>query len=738
MAMTRTQPAPGTLPHGQPPIVAEVRPYDSSMYVGEALDAVAGRARSYFAGLEAPSRLIAMSEPFSAQPAIDHIHDLIVGCGPGEEWRRAGLGGYRQFLEKLAQEADLRSTRYFLVAWPPPNLPPQAVLSAAADSFLTEVRSRQAGLPPVWSSSYRDQGDHLAPLDRGHFYMAVYTAYELLGTWDLNSLRQMLLMPFPVALSVDIQTPTLDKAQFQMQNAHNALSSQLQQKLGGKDARSEAAFQDLQFALNCMEKGDRLHQCRLAILVKAPSAAKLREYGAYIQNTLASKVRLRLEVGQQAECLKLFTTTPTGRVAADLRSMPILSGGAGIMFAGPFGLRSRADTDGILIALDRSNGNPIFKELFPQAGGAGQEAAHATILGRTGSGKTYMLQVLLHRLALTGTQVIVFEPVGHFRRLAESLGAGGSYNRIAFGVSTVNPLDVITPNAAGDTSSQITHTNRQLALLLSCGSGAAADKTGAAQRRAFTNTELGDLDEALRGLYTPIIRRFDLTPAQMPRLEELCERLDSIERVRWLQIPEDRRGFWRGHDLATEIRRLFVSGALATTFNAPTNIDLSLKARAVCFDMSGVDESYLPWFYSQLLAYMTPHFRNRQRGFNIVLAIDEFGVMARDSVLAAQAWRWVKTGRTAGVALWTADQNPDSYSTPEARQIITNSPIKLIGRQEQQDVDTDRALFPRLTELHCQQLLTAQRGEFIVILNDDYYPAKIVSSAVELGFFAGT
>lgn len=738
MATTTRRATPAPLARTQPPIVAEFRPYDISMYAGSGLDAVAGRARAYFAGLEAASRLIAVSEPFSAQPTIDHVHDLIVACGPGENWRRAGLGGYRQFLEKLTQEADLRSTRYFLVAWPPPNLPPQAILSAAADSFLTEVRQRQTGLPPIWSSSYRDQGDHLAPADRGHAYMAVYTAYELLGEWDLHSLHQVLLMPFPVAVSVDIQTYSIDKAQRRMQNAHNALSNQLSQKLGGKDARSEVAFTDLQFALRCMESGERLHECRLAILIKAPSAAKLKEYGAYITNTLASKVRLRLEVGLQAECLKLFTTTPVGNVAADLRSMPILSGGAGVMFAGPVGLRSRNETGGILIGLDRTNSNPVFFELFPKVGAAGQEAAHAAILGRTGSGKTYLMQALLHRLALTGKQVIVFEPVGHFRRLAESLGIGGSYNRIAFGTSAVNPLDVIAPNKDGDTSSQITHVNRQLALLLSCGSGAAAGKSGTAGRRVFTNTELGDLDESLRGLYTPIIRRFDLTPQQMPRLEDLCERLDSIERTRWFQLAEDQRAPWRGHDLATEIRRLFVQGALSTTFNAPTNIDLSLTARAVCFDMSGVDESYLPWFYSQLLAYMTRHFRNRQRGFDIVLAIDEFGVMARDSVLADQVWRWVKTGRTYGLAVWTADQNPDSYSTAEARQIITNAPIKLIGRQEAQDVATDRELFPRLTDLHCQQLLTAQRGEFIAILNDDYYPLKIVSSSVESGFFAGT
>jgi len=724
----------------RPAIVTEVRPHDLSMYGAAGLDAVAGRARGFFAGLEAPVRLLCLSEPFSAEPALENVGDQIVACGPGEEWRRSGLSAYRKFLEHLTQEADLRATRYFLTTWPGPELPPQAITRAAQDSFNTDVKILDRGLPPIFYGGYRDAdtGDHLVPREKGNPHMAIYTAYELLGTWDLYTLHQLLLMAFPVAVAIDIKTYGPDKAQFTLQNAYNNLYAQINQqgKVGGKDAKSEQAFHDIQHTLKCVETGERFHEVRIAVLIKAASRGLLREYGAYIKNTTASKLRLRLEIGQQSEALKYFTSTPTAQIGVDMRSMPLLSGGAGIMVAGPFGLRSRTETGGILYGLDKTNGNPVFVNVFAQLGSEGRTAGHCAILGRTGAGKTFLAQCLLHRLCLTGVQVIVLEPVGHFKRLAESLGKGGSYNQIAWDKAAVNPLDVVMPTIAG----QIDHVTRQLGLLLSCGSGAAASGKDIG-RKTFTNAELGALDEALRELYEPLWERTptggsqawhkNLTAQTMPRLDGLCARLADM-------VLDDGSVDPAAHELGGEIDRLFVRGVHAATFNAATNIDLSLTARAVAFDFSGVDESYLPWFYAQILAAMGTHLRNRDRGYPVVVCVDEFGVMARDPVLANQMWRLTKTGRTYGVAVWTMDQNPSSYGTEDARQMISNAPYKLIGRQEADDVETDRRLFPRLTEGHVQQMLTGGRGEFIAILDDDYYPIQVVPSPLELGYFAGT
>src|SRR4051794_26353661 len=138
-------------------IVSEVRPYDLSMFAGEAMAAVAGRARGFFSGLETHVRMLALSEPFSAKPALDHVQDLVLSTTPDEQWRRSGLLAYRHFLDNLVQEADLRRIRYFLVSWPGPELPPAAITRAAEDSFMTTVSPLQGGLPPFYAGAYREE-----------------------------------------------------------------------------------------------------------------------------------------------------------------------------------------------------------------------------------------------------------------------------------------------------------------------------------------------------------------------------------------------------------------------------------------------------------------------------------------------------------------------------------------------------------------------------------------------------
>jgi len=136
---------------------------------------------------------------------------------------------------------------------------------------------------------------------------------------------------------------------------------------------------------------------------------------------------------------------------------------------------------------------------------------------------------------------------------------------------------------------------------------------------------------------------------------------------------------------------------------------------------------------------LTRHVRNPQRGYPLVLAVDEFKYMAADPVLAKMVVDLIKTARTFHAAIWTGDQNPSSYTMNEqTQQIIANTPLVLIGKQQTRDVDLDRELFPRLTDVHITQITTAKRGEFVAIFDDEYYPLKIEPSPLELAYFAGT
>ena len=711
---------PAAAPAAAPVALAEVRAFDLGMYDATGQAAVAARAAGFFTGLDGgtPVRILALARPFSPAPALRAIRALRRACPPEEDWRRSGLAGLHRFLETLVQHADLRSTAYYLLAWPAPEVPAAAVFQAAQDSFLTPVQPL-AQLPPFFADCH-EEWDRLVPRPPGQDYLAVYGSYDLVGTWSLDTIRRLLRMPFPVALCLDFETLGPDKAAFQLQNAYNALYAQLTQqgRFGGKDARSEEAFADVKRAMAAVEAGERVHKLTVAVLVRAPSARRLAQHGAYLAATLAPYVRLRPCWGQQAEALKLFTTTPRRQIGLSLRPRPILSSGCGV--ATPFGLPSRTETRGILFGLDRSTGNPVFYDGWAGAAGEGGRPFHATFFGFTGYGKTFAMQTLLYRLVLTGTQVVVIEPMGHFRRLAAALGAGASYNAVAFETASLNLLDPVQPTL----TDQISHVKRQLALLLSCESGAAAGGTEQG-RRVFSNAESAALGLALGALYGPIWGT-PLPSAAVPRLEDLCARLEMLP-----DAP--------GRALARELRALYVEGEKAASFNRPTTLDLRFDRPCTVFDVTRIDPGYRALYYMQLTAVLHLYLRDPARRAPLVIAIDEFRYLARDPILAHEANTLVKTARTFHTAVWTADQNPGTYTQNEdGRQMVALSPLVFIGRQQAEDVALHQHLFRRLTAHHIQQIVTADRGQFVTILGDDYYCLQVEPSPVELAAFRGT
>src|SRR3954452_4372796 len=92
----------------RPMALAEVGSFDLSMYDSAGQAAVAARAGGFFTGLDGTTqvRLLALSRPFSADPAIRYIQDLRRACPPDEDWKYAGLGGVQTFLETLVRMAD--------------------------------------------------------------------------------------------------------------------------------------------------------------------------------------------------------------------------------------------------------------------------------------------------------------------------------------------------------------------------------------------------------------------------------------------------------------------------------------------------------------------------------------------------------------------------------------------------------------------------------------------------------
>src|SRR3712207_941505 len=156
---------------------------------------------------------------------------------------------------------------------------------------------------------------------------------------------------------------------------------------------------------------------------------------------------------------------------------------AGVATLVPFGLQKPDRTDGWLWMLDGDT--PIMFDPF-----ADNRPAHAVFLGKTGSGKSFAINVLLMRMAALGHRVVVFEPQGPpSRRLVAAAGAGGERYVLDMH-QQVNVLDVVATSdetgRAPSIAAQVSHVTTQLGVLLGANQQM-ADGTLQFQGRTFSS-----------------------------------------------------------------------------------------------------------------------------------------------------------------------------------------------------------------------------------------------------------
>ena len=250
--------------------IFEVKPFHLGMFQGEELAAVQFRFAEFFSAIDVPMRILALSEPYSLQGAVDAAQEMVLSTA--DEWRRDGLKQYRRFMEELRASTDLHGIKYYLQAWLPQELPDTTVQGLATGAFMTRVSPVET-TEPFFRGSYIEESDHLAPLSPGEPFMCVLTSWDLRGSWDLYTVHDLLQLPFPVGVAIDVYTYPPDRAHVTLMNSYNALEAQLSTTgRMGRDTKSEAAWADCDYAMKAVDAGQRLHRVTVALLVKGKNS----------------------------------------------------------------------------------------------------------------------------------------------------------------------------------------------------------------------------------------------------------------------------------------------------------------------------------------------------------------------------------------------------------------------------------------------------------------------------------
>lgn len=654
-------------------------------------------------------------------------------------WRRPWVKEYSRMYEVLMTQVPLRGLSHYLVAWPPPGLAPLTLVGMVADAFGTSVGL--TSLPSTLPGVYEEQYDHLAPHEPHLPLITLLTSYAFKGTWGAGDLLHRILgADLDLAVAIDIRAVGRTKAELQADFAVKSRTN----ALAGASTRDVAAERKLAAALELQEVLDTqaLHLVTLTLLVQGQNRQELEANVRKVQGAAGSRLKLMRPKGGQKALVQCFTTTPASQIDAFTRPWRMPS--AGVATLVPFGLQKPDRTDGWLWMLDGDT--PIMFDPF-----ADNRPAHAVFLGKTGSGKSFAINLLTMRMAALGHRVIVFEPQGPpSRRLVAAAGAGGGRYLLDMR-QQVNVLDVVaTADEAGrppSLAAQVSHVTTQLGVLLGANQQL-ADGTLQFHGRSFSSDELAVLALALEALYRPHDLQ-QLPPGETPILSDLVAALLGLAAGRPdLYEPE-------ASALARSIRLRLTDGPLAATFNARTTIDWNFAAHDItAFDFSSIPPEFMIFYYGQAFGALNRFVRDpgRSRARKTVAVIDEFKYMAQVPSLLTFARNAAKTWRTFGAALWTADQDAITYigigaeADPQLRMVFDNAPIKLIGLQDIASAEALGKVVQGLTERHVDEISRLQRGSFVLVWDGDregsrykeVFVGRVEPTDAELRAFAGT
>ena len=223
-------------------------------------------------------------------------------------------------------------------------------------------------------------------------------------------------MGFDVSVVVDVQTVPRNRARRKMELAYNAarLVTRDDQLI---DTRAEQVFTDAQRVLHeTTQQG--FHLVTIAVLVSGDTRSALEQHIAVILERLGSALRLMRVAGVQDQVLRLWSPAPTVRLDLPRKGWNMLSHGVGCC-AGLIGYHGASRTDGILWGIDAVRRAPLFHDPFRN-----NQAGHMCVLGKTGYGKTWFLNMVTMRAALQGWKVIALDLAENGLRIERAAGMG--------------------------------------------------------------------------------------------------------------------------------------------------------------------------------------------------------------------------------------------------------------------------------------------------------------------------
>lgn len=432
---------------------------------------------------------------------------------------------------------------------------------------------------------------------------------------------------------------------------------------------------------------EKLFQFSIYMTISSDTLEELNKLTTLLETVMSTRLfYIKTAVFQQLEGLQSVLPRCENQLG---QKRNLDSSSAALTF--PFVSSEFVQESGILYGINKSNNSLVIVDRFSLTN------ANSIIFAQSGSGKSYTAKVEILRQLMQGTCVIVIDPEREYQQLTKSVK--GTYIHLsARSKEKINPFDfsIHSYNNENNLAEHIQDLTEIIALMAG---GLASD-------------ERAEVDKALVETYK--LHGFTLSGKQIQNQPPLLKDFYHVLKGR------------KKRKLCTRLER-FVSGSLSSVFDSHTNI--SLKNRLVVFDIKDLPESL-----RQIMLLAVANFVQAQvksQPLKRILVIDEGWMLLSHEESARFISGLVRRARKhyLGVTIITQQAN-DFLNSEYGRSIASQSALRILMKQ---DTTTIRKVVEEfhLSKFEEQFLLTCDKGEAILIADQNHVGLKIVASEKE-------
>lgn len=433
---------------------------------------------------------------------------------------------------------------------------------------------------------------------------------------------------------------------------------------------------------------EKLFQVSIYMTISADSLADLNRVTTILETVMSQRMfYIKNATFQQLEGLQ--SILPRGEnLLVQKRNLD--SSSAALTF--PFVSSELVQESGILYGINKSNNSLVIIDRFSL------NNSNSIIFAQSGSGKSFTAKVEILRQLMQGTKVVVIDPEREYKQLSASVN--GTYIKLsAKSKEKINPFDFSLVSSDGENglSEHIQDLTEIISLMvqgLNAEEKAAVDK---ALIQTYKNFGFSMVGKNTKTKEFPILKDFYKVLKEMKQ-KSLCNRLEK-----------------------------FIKGSLSTVFDSQTNIELD--NRLVVFDIKDLTESL-----RQVMMMVVANFVHSQVKANLqkrILVIDEGWMLLQHEESARFVSGLVRRARKYYLGVTIISQQANDFLNSEyGRAIASQSSLRILMKQDTTTIEKVAAEF-KLSEYEQKFLLTCDRGEALIIADQNHVALKVVASNKE-------